>query len=78
MSSVLRMYVQFVHKSNKVSQGTQLANTIGYTLLFLCLLLDILSLKQRYCTTGLYTVLYRKVHRSTAAGGACTHVNQLT
>ena len=37
------------------------------SLLTLSLLLDILGLKQRDCTTVLYTVLYNKAHKSTTA-----------
>ena len=43
------------------------------SLLTLSLLLDILGLKQRDCTTVLYTVLYNKAHKSTTAWGR-THV----
>ena len=73
-SSISKWVLFWQGKSNffKVSQGTQLPSTTGCTPLFLCLLLDILGLKQRYCTSVLYPVLCREVHKSTAACGGCT------
>ena len=60
MRSILRVlsWVQFVRTSNSYLRYP--TNTVGNITSALCLLLNILGLKQKYCSTELYTVLLQE------------------